>query len=369
MLHRVEVGLADEGVRVLRAVPASCVGRAAAGGTAGGAGGAWADPISEGLYATTVVYTDRGLPFTAGLRAWALVEAFNVAAPPEAGAPLADVVLVCATGPHAPAVWRFGRRVARSAGARLVLEVSGPAGVRHAGALRDLAAAGSPVRFIAPDPGLVAEVARVAPGARAALVPWGVHPAQPRPPDERGGRTPTLAVVGAGCDPRAAAAALGHAAGLLPGLMAMVDAPHAGAGRGADLWALAEGNPALAGRVTLVAQLEARRDLALDCDGLLLLDGSGAHRSIALEAMARGVVVFARPHVLNETLVDNVSCVFMPDPGASPGAALAAGQCIAGVLADGPRAAGLRASARDFVARQRTVSAQVRALLATCSTP
>lgn len=374
MLQRLEVGLADEGVRVLQALPRSCAERLASD--------------SAAVYTTSVGYHDHGLPFTTGLRARALAEELAKAAPPDTpvGEPvgaggltrarLADVVLVCAAPPTdngevaVEKTWALAGHVARRVGAaRTLFEVSSPRMVDAAGRTwRGRGGLAGEIGFLAPDAGLVVELARRVPSQRVRMVPWGVHPGHAaRAPIDAAG-TFSLMLLADGSDAAAlhsSVQALGQLATLVPGLLVLADAAlgHPRRMGTPGLWALVERVPSLKGRVSLIAELESRRDLALTADAVLLAGADGRQRSIVFECMARGTIVFAPADALNEALVDNVSCVHIQRLAHTPAAPMAAAQTVAAVAGDALRAAGLRASALSFVAANRSTSGQVRALL------
>ncbi len=349
MLQRLEIGLADEGVRVLQASPRSCqelVMREAAA-----------------VYSTGVSYHDRGLPWTLGLRATALLNDLQRAAPADADGPIADVVL--ALGAEA---WNLATLVARRIGARLVLEVASPALLRAAagafaaakGNRQSVRAAHAPT-FIAPDPGLVVELARVVPATSVRLVPWGAHPADAQRTAIDPAASLSVVLIASVQEPeavRGGVQTLAHLAALAPGLMVLADADVA---ERTGLWRTVEAFPALAGRVSLIADVEGRREAVLHADAMLVAQADGVYRSIVLEAMARGTLVFAPPDHLVDSFVDGSTCAFIPV--GTLAAPLAAAETIAAVARDAPRAAALRGSARDFIATHRSASGQVRAML------
>ncbi|MFN0012873.1 MAG: hypothetical protein ACKVS8_14665 [Phycisphaerales bacterium] len=349
MLQRLEIGLADEGVRVLQASPRSCaelVMREAAA-----------------VYSTGVSYHDHGLPWTLGLRATALLNDLQRAAPADADGPVADVVLALGAG-----AWSLATLVARRIGARLVLEVASPALIRAAaGAFAT--ASGKPPRpraapvptFIAPDPGLVVELARVVPATSVRLVPWGAHPADVQRAPIDPAVSLSVVLIASAHDPeaaRGAVQALAHLAALAPGLMVLADADVA---ERTGLWRMIEAFPALAGRVSLIADVEGRREAVLHADAMLVAQADGVHRSIVLEAMARGTLVFAPPDRLVDSFVDGITCAFIQM--GTLAAPLAAAETTATVVRETPRAEALRRSARDFIAAHRSASGQVRAML------
>ncbi len=368
MLQRLEVGLADEGVRVLQALPRSCADRLASD--------------SAAVYTTSVGYHDHGLPFTTGLRARALAEELAKAAPPDDAAGdgvcrLTDVVLVCAAPPtengevEVARTWAFAAAVAQRVGAtRVLYEVSSPRLLdSSARTWRAQSARTCAIGFLAPDAGLVVELAKRVPSLRVRMVPWGVHPADAERAPIDAGRSFSVMLVADGNDAaalRAGVQALGQLATLAPGLLVLADASlgHPRGVRAPGLWRLVEQVPGLKGRVSFIADLEARRELALTADAMLLAGADGVHHSIVFEAMARGTIVFAPADPFNEALVDNVSCLHIPALAASPAAPMTAAQTMAAVAGDPRRAAALRASARAFVAANRSTSGQVRALLA-----
>lgn len=85
-----------------------------------------------------------------------------------------------------------------------------------------------------------------------------------------------------------------------PGLMVFADE---GAARQSGAWAVVQ-RLRLADRFTLAPDMEARRELTLRGDILLLPESRGEHRSLTLDAMAAGMLVIAADDPLVSVLSD-----------------------------------------------------------------
>jgi hypothetical protein len=340
MLARLEIGLADEGVRVLHARPAST-------------------PATElsGVFSTALAYADHGVPFSTSWRAADLLEAIDAAAPVEQGERLFDVVHCYGKGS-----WRLGAVAARAVGAALALEAfdadtaaaavfirtnrDRPAGRRVPGTVA-----------VAADEPLRARLARGLRGDEVAGVPWGVHV-----PDAAEYARPkavnAIAIIASGRQPEAVRAMVtGIAAAVLsrPELMLLADAELA---RSLPLWKWCR-KAGIAERLSVVADLEGRRDMVLQADALLLPEAIGEQRSLVLEAMAaeRGVLVVDDPQAdpLHPTRCGVVEAPAGPAQWAS---------AFVQFVDDVPMRQSRAAEARRWVAGERLASTQVKALLA-----
>lgn len=355
MLQRVEIGLADEGARVLHATPGSL--------HAG-------DPADTAqVYSTPINWHDRGLPFTLALRASSLVQAVEAAAPVDgtiAGEHLVDVVY--AVGESA---WPMALLVSRRLRAPAVLEVWHPGliaragqvwkreGEAPAGGRGGPGARGPRPFFIAAGAALGDRLLRALPAERAAVVPWGVHPGDAERPALDPSTSLTIALLCSGDDPAAAQAAieaLGLVAQRYPGLLVFVDA---GLCRRLPVWRWAgAGSPGgLPERLSVIADLESNRELILQADVLLLPEAGGAQHTLPLDAMASGCLVVAREDPLAEHLQHGRTCVCAS--GASP---QALAKAVLDLVADPTAEKALRRSAWEFIVQQRTASHQVQAL-------
>lgn len=346
MLARLETGLLSEGVRLTRAVPAS----------------APPDPTRASL-APLIRYEDRGLTWTAAVRAQWLVEALGAPATP--GERVIDVV-------HAfgEACWRVAGHAAQRLSAALALEVWSPASLIEAErAMRESAPgpvhAKSPTTYprvcMTPDEPMRDLAARSIPWAPARLAPWG----SPAPVGEARDFTKKWAegaisvfVVGSGVDERACAAALQGLAGACKGderIVGFVDAAIVRRRRG--LWRILRNAGAL-DRVSVVEGLEARRDLTLEGDILLQPEARGEHRTITLDAFSHGALVIARRDADVQWLADGSPAMLL-----DRGEPRAWEQAIRGALANPAIATERVAAGREFVDKARRASAHVRSAL------
>lgn len=361
MLERLEIGLADEGARVLHASPLSALGGS--------------DAEHPQVYSTAIHWHDRGLPFTLGLRATALVRTLDAAAPVDGsvrGERLVDVVY--AAGEDA---WPMALTVARRTHAVPVLHVWSPAVIAKAGAVwrrwRSPAAGlgvgiadrggpglrGRTPLFLAAGARLAEQLARRVPAECVGLAPIGVHPGdgERRPLDP--GASLSMALLASGQEPDAVRAAVESldrlVASGLGQLLLFVDATLA---RRLPLWRWAGGRDGhLPERMSVIADLEANRELILSADVLLMPEAAGEHGTLALDAMAGGCLVVARADADVDYLLDGRTATLVPRATAD-GLAEAVGTLVR----DPGRVARQRQTAWEYINAERSASQQVRAM-------
>jgi glycosyltransferase involved in cell wall biosynthesis len=337
LLERLEIGLADEGVRVAHALPASLA------------------PMSVGgVYSTVVHYQDAWAPGLGPVKARALIDLLEEASPPERDKNLIDVVHCFGQGS-----WSLGRLVGEMTGAAVVLEVHDAASTPAAAQLAVKPGNGVHAVSLADD--ALAKLCKPSPMIR--LAPWGVYtPEQPvsqlSPPD----RLEVVALLGSGATERpifAAVKALCDFARKMPEdhrPMILVDAGLADRCR-IYRWL---GQLGFAGRLCEVADLEGKRDVLAESDVLLLPEALGEQRSSVLEAMAAGTIVVAAADKHNGTLIEGVTCRLVGGSSVSDWQPV-----LDGILLDQPRRAALSESSSKWVASQRSASSHVRETLVT----
>lgn len=359
MLARLEVGLAGEGVRVVRAVPKECLPQ-----------------ISAPVHSTVVGYemgpnwfTRRGRTRRLLAAVAAALEAPGGSAGASAGAlieePELDVVHCFGHGAVEVAV-----EAARMTGAGVALEVwSGD----MVGRSRELTVerAGRegepPLVLFTPDVAIARELRGGEPGPvpgtpeAIEVTPWGVHAVPGCRPRIDPEATISAAVLADGVDSRAVLEvidALGELAVRYPNLLIFFDGDVAAQiGGGHAVWQRAKRRGIL-DRLSMVGGMEGHREPILHVDLLIQPEAVGAHHSLTLDAMAAGVVVVAREDPMVDALRDGRTAVLV-----KRGAAAEWVGAIEGVLKDPERAQRLRESARAFVREERTGSGHVAAVL------
>lgn len=335
MLARLEVGLADEGVRVVHAVPKSAPA-----------------PSGEEMYAKSVTFEHRGLVIGKRPRARRLIRAIEDLRLGDGDRPI-DVVHIFGAG-----AWPVGLEVAGLTGAAAVLEVFDLALVPAAARARVPGADSPPHICLAPDAALERLLRQESPGTQIRVAPWGVHtPAQARE-ILAPGRAAGVMVACTGRDSAALAAAVQGLAAVTQAqreLMIFVDAE---AARRAGLWPLVR-RLNLMDRLTLIPEMEARRELALRGDVLVTPEALGDHRTLTLDAMAAGMVVVAAADPAVSSLIDGVTArlVNKPDPDAWAAA-------VGALLGEPASARALASSAREHVRQHHRASAYVSAVVA-----
>ena len=333
LLQRLEVGLADEGVRVVHAIPSD-------------------SPLATEteVFTQVVMYESHGLPWTRGIRSRHLVERLD-ALPRAADERVADVV-------HSfDDAWPFAVEVARQTGAALAVDFWCASMTRRAGTIRAAAHDLAGLVMLTPDPTLERMVRQEVEDVSVRHTPWGVHcPSESRSilaPE----RAPAVVVSGAGSDRAALGAAVEGLARVAAGhddLMVFCDAH---AARRADIWPLVR-KLGLESRFSLTPLLEGRRELALRADLLVIPEALGEFRSLTIDAMASGLAVVSAEDPVLGYLQDGRTAHLIAQADPSTWA-----QAIASLLDDPARARALGASAREFVRTEHRVSVHIATVI------
>lgn len=289
MLARLETGLTQEGLRVLRVWPGSA--------PAGPPRSAFAVPVS---------FEDEGLAATLPIRAARLADSITDAVGRDAAAATVfhafgeecwEIASRAALALDAPLAVQAWRPDSAPSLARLVSHRKSRGASSSRGGESAPATSAPPLACIAPDAALATLMEQGAPGTPVLTASWGVHaPDFTRAAWLTRDRTDSVAfvVVGSGADEAACVAAisgLALAAEADPRVTVFVDA--AIVRRRRSLWRPMRAGDA-AERFTLVEGLEARRAVALRADVLVQPEARGERRSITLDALASGMVVLAR---------------------------------------------------------------------------
>ena len=111
-------------------------------------------------------------------------------------------------------------------------------------------------------------------------------------------------------------------------------------------------------RVSLLPQLEARRDPALAADLFIRPESPGEHRSVLLDALAAGMCVVTTEDPVVEALQHDQTCLTCTDPSA-----LGWESAVLQALDEPQRARSLGARAQQWIAHHQPVSGQASALI------
>lgn len=330
MLSRLEVGLADEGVRVVQALPQ----------------GVEADQGSVLLQ--SVHYEQVGLPLS---RRWRAARAAKAILATDAANP-PEIVHV-----FGGSIWALGRAIAQELGAALVLEAWRAGLTPQVRSIREAARAPIPTLVLAPDAQLADYLRREAPGLPVRDTRWGVH----SPPEPRqvlqGGRAWSMMIAGAGLDRRAYVAAFEAIADIVRARADILVFADAVAARRAELWQLAA-RLGIRDRLSLVDEMDANRELVLRGDVLILPEARGEQRTLVLEAMGVGMPVVAAADPVNGSLIDRRSALLVPVGDSAAWAA-----ALSRLLDDPSLLAQITASAHHYVREEHRPSVQVRGVL------
>ncbi|MBL8963939.1 MAG: glycosyltransferase [Phycisphaeraceae bacterium] len=333
MIGRVELGLADDGFRVIHAMPAG---------------------INLGESGPVV---SRYVPFeTSPLAAFRRIMARRLAmtiADPDAEEDDQPVSVVHVFG---GSVWDIGQEIASELEAELVLELWRPALIDKALRVASSMTTGSPPVFTVPDVAAERHVRERCPRLTVRATPWGVHVEDPAHLVLPQGRSPAAVMIGSGQDRPACIAALTGLAQVIPtrrDLMIFIDARMV---RRGDLWPVAK-KLGLLPSLSLIQDIEARRDLLTQADLLILPEARGEHHSVVLEAMAAPMAVIAADDSIGAIIHERTALLV-----ARPDAATWS-DTIRGLLSDPARANALANSAREYVRQERTVFRHVRGVI------
>ncbi|MBM4108869.1 MAG: glycosyltransferase [Phycisphaerae bacterium] len=336
LLARLAVGLVGEGLRVVHCLHERTAALPLA-------------PGMEGMAAGVVMIPPGGLFTGARPRAARLhrrlAETFGKGRAP-------DLVHV-----FGGSLWHLGLRLAEEAQCPCAIEVWRGGQVPRAAALGRRDHERPPPTFFAPDKNLERALLAMEPSLAVRATPWGVHAPSELRPILPSGRCSSAIMVGTGRDARtfnAAFEGLAQVASRAEGFMIFADTR---AVRNAETWRLARSLSVL-DRLSLIENLEARRDVLLHGDVMVLPDAKGEQRTILLEAMAGGMLVVAMADPLASTLLPNQTARLVERADPREWAA-----AVEGLLTDREGAAALAASARAFVRRERRASDHVKAVL------
>ncbi len=341
MLRRLEVGLVDEGVMVIRAAPDCCSVEPTAG------------------LAGEISYADdpwRLLTLSPSRMLARRLVAMETLGPSRDEGPI-DMIHVFGSR-----AWTIGLELAEALGACIAIEVwSGEALARVDATERRWSArlerAGAAGLWMCPDAAMGAALARVPRRWEHRISAWGVHvPAEERPGAQDG--CIGISVLASGADAAALPpmlAGLARAGSGRQDVMTFLDA--AALRRRPELWKRIVALD-LSSRLSVISETEARRQLVLRADALACPDRIGEHRSLMLEAMAAGMTLLCRPDPLVDA-TQRRGAALIVDRHDEDGWE----QAFRGVIdaADHGRAIGM--AARGYIQSSRLAHGQVKAAL------
>ena len=344
MLARLEIGLADEGARVVRLSPIVDV------------------HDSEHSLSVRMQYHDRGGPLANLTRLRPILRDLEDLNLPtrEGGDASRPIDIVHAWGDES---WGLAQDIARETGAALALDVWS---IESLGAARRMFTdratpkdgAPHPPTLFAPDSRMHDEIQRVIPSAPCRLVPWGVYVGEERTPLARFESSFSIVLTGSGRDGAACLAAL-RAVGALkdefPQMLVFVDASVIRRKHG--MWREAQ-SLGLLDRLSVLEDVEGRRELVVQADILLQPEANAEHRTLTLDAMSCSMIVVAQADPAIGALKHNETAILVENP--TQGAWQSA---LRALLEDPPSGAALASRARAFIEQEHLASAHVRAVL------
>ncbi|TVQ59411.1 MAG: hypothetical protein EA379_11220 [Phycisphaerales bacterium] len=344
MLDRLEIGLADEGARIVRLSPEN------------------ESHDNERSLSARLHYHDKGGALVELTRLRPLLRDLadlNMPAPEgvDASRPI-DIIHAWGDG-----CWDLATDLAQETGAALAMDVwslDALAVARRSAADRPGARASEGVAptWFAPDAAMHAEIQRQMPSAASRLTPWGVHLGEERTPLSRLPDSFSIVITGTGRDASACTQAL-RAVGALgaefPQMLVFLDA--AIIRRRHAVWREAQ-SLGLLDRLSVLEDVEGRRELVVQADILLQPEGPAEHRTLPLDAMANSMIVIAQADPAISALVHNETALIVDSR--SQGAWQSA---LRSVLEHPENGVALAQSARSFIAHERLASAHVRSVL------
>lgn len=340
MLRRVAVGLMQEGVTTAIATPRSI-----------------GEPDHAGL-TTLVTYDDLGWSLTTHSRSRMLLQSLTSEEHAGWGGSDAPIDVVHAWG-HA--AWPMAMTVARESSAAVVLDVWSVQAAeqirrseRSASKGREEAIRGA---WLAPSRSLLRHAEARAQLWACHLVHWGVH-APEKLPEQESHSDRGIAVVCSGDLPDATIAMLEGLAAIIPQhphILVFLD--EAAVKKDHEVWRAAQ-RLGLLDRLSVIADMETRRELILQADLLLLPDIVGEARSVILDAMGEGVVVISDGAAASDALIDGRTALLINERRPEHWA-----QAIASVLSDDDTRNSIRREAHRMVMTERRVHSHVASLL------
>lgn len=339
MLRRLEVGLADEGVSVVHAVPEQSVG----------------DLDVSGALADAVTFPMGGPFMTRTMRARRLLS--NVRELTDSGE-LPKIDVIHAFGGE---VWELALQVGHEIEAPVVLDVWRRGLAGKARLLRAQLRTSSGVLFMAPDVSVERALAAEAPGIPVRTALWGVHRAPAPRPIMQEGRATSVFLAGNGREP-----AVFHAGfeGILLALGSSRESiifADAEAAARSKLWSVAERLGVL-DRLSLIADIEGKRELVVMGDAIVQPESHGEQRSLLLDAMGQGMVVATGYDPDVSWLLPGRTAAVL-DRAAEPTSPDAWAALLAPILSDPARARQLGESAWQYVGANHRASTHVAAVL------
>jgi len=337
LLSRLEVGLADIGVAITRAEPEHENSKQAPG---------------AGLTSTSIAYRRVGVINSPRAQAQAMIDQLIRLKPSIDDTPI-DVV-------HAfgEACWPLAVEAAQRLNAFCAMELWS----RHSVDLiprieRRCQRAGVQLLWLAPDEPIRAAAQEQHCKSPCKVTAWGVHSPDTKREWDPDNQIRSIAVLSSGGDPHSINTALEGVSNVVrkaPSTLVFLDAKamadHDKVWRKAETLGLLE-------NLSVIPDMEARRELVLRCDLLLLPEARGEHRTLTLDAMASGMVVIARRDPL-------VAYLDQPGPAIIVGGDDAASweSAIEGVINDASQAQIAIDAARDFVKSHRRASDHAQTL-------
>ena len=342
MLRRVEVGLMDEAVRVVRAVPDDVE-----------------DPGRSSL-APTVLYHDANWRFINKAHAKRLLREVQLIEPSLAGESESDLLdVVHAWG---DACWDMAIDMAADTGAALAIELWSHASTKRIRTIeRRAAARAETIRgmWLAPNERLRAAAEEQKPTWPVRAAHWGIYADEHDPHRRRPGAPIGISIVCSGRDEAAIKPVLDALAAcvrLEENILIFLD--DAAVESQPGVWKHAE-RLGMLDHLSIIADMESRRELVLETDVLVLPDALGEVRSIVLDAMASGVAVVAQADPYIEVTAKPGLAIVVDAPTEQSWL-----EALRRVTSDPDETARIGTRARERVIAERPAHRQVDAILA-----
>lgn len=342
MLRRLEVGLVDEGVRLVRATPL----------------GAMSEPTT-GL-AGTITYDDALWRLIILRPTRAIARALTSLDQPAIHTDESPIDLIHAFG---EGCWTIAAELAESFSADLALEVWSRASLSRIATLESRAKAldraGSSVMWLAPDKAMQSAAERHARRWSVACSNWGVHVPSEDPTASHPSRpVRSVCIMSSGHEPAILMRLLeGFARATAGRDDAMLFADAEAARKLPAVWRHASALGLLP-RLSLVPDMESRRELVLQTDALVQPEALGEHRTLMLEAAAAGMLLITRADRLVELAGLDGTSLTIAEPSVE-----AWEQAFRTLLESPDRARAIGHAGRAYIRAKRLAHQQVKATL------
>lgn len=343
LVRRLKVGLLDEGVQVVHAIPAEGLKNAPSDLT------------------QVVQWDDRGRYFSRKGQAASCIHALQRINLPESQQPTTGPIDVIEV--WGDTAWPMSLEIAVETDAVLVLHAWRARSLEMIPKIEKMAERDHPdlrAVWITPDDTFLDRARSVAHRWPVRCIPWGVHAPQGPRGFPRGNQPIAACIIATGDDADACCRAIRGIAPVVTGSARdfLVFLDEMAVERHPRVWKTAE-QAGLLERLSVIADMESRRDLVLRSDLLIVPEVLHSHRSFLLDALATGMVVLT-PETPDVDAIRDETVIRL-----SSTASAAWEDALRRVVEHPEQADELTRSAHEWVTRSRRVHEQISRTLET----